>query len=88
MTLKFELDLVIESKFREFAMKKYGYQKGALLKAIKDAINQWIQQQPQELPKVEDPFDLIRGSLSHLKGKMTSVELQKEAMELWAKKFS
>ncbi|PIS06088.1 MAG: hypothetical protein COT80_02530 [Candidatus Buchananbacteria bacterium CG10_big_fil_rev_8_21_14_0_10_33_19] len=88
MTLKFELDLAIENKFREMAMKKYGYQKGSLLSAIKEAINQWIQQQPQDIPKVDDPFDLIRGSLSHLKGKMTSVELQKEAMELWAKKFS
>jgi dsDNA-specific endonuclease/ATPase MutS2 len=88
MVLKFELELGLEQEFREFAMKRYGYKKGALMKAIKEAINQWIQQQPRNLPKVDDPINLITGGLDHLKGKISSVELQKEAMELWVKKFS
>ncbi|NCO97360.1 MAG: hypothetical protein GW865_04750 [Candidatus Aenigmarchaeota archaeon] len=34
--------------------------------------------------KEGDPAKLIKGMLSHLKGKMTSVELQHEAVKIWA----
>jgi len=32
----------IECKFRELAMKKFGYGKGALSKAVEEAILNWI----------------------------------------------
>jgi len=44
-------------------------------------------QKSNKMPKVEDPFKLVGGMLSHLRGKTTSVELQHEAKKLWAKKY-
>lgn len=87
MVLKFELEKELEHKFREAAMKKFGYSKGSLQKASKEALSGWIMQQSRKVPKVKDPFRLVEGILSHLRGKTTSVELQHEAMKLWAKKY-
>jgi len=69
-------------------MRKYGYAKGSLQKATKDALQNWIMQQSTKIPKVEDPFKLVAGILSHLRGKKTSVELQHEAVSLWTKQSS
>ena len=44
-------------------------------------------QKSDKIPKVDDPFKLVMGILSHLKGKKTSVQLQHEAKDLWAKKY-
>ncbi len=88
MVLKVELEKELEHKFREAAMKRYGYRKGSLQKASKEALSSWVSQQSTRVPKVEDPFKLVRGMLSELKGKTTSVELQHEAVKLWAKKYS
>lgn len=88
MVLKIELERELEFKFREAAMRKYGYQKGSLQKATKEALNDWVHKQPTKIPKVDDPFKLVRGILGHLKGKKTSVQLQHEASDLWAKKYS
>ncbi len=87
MVLKFELEKELEHKFREAAMRKYGYAKGSLQKASKDALNDWVKQQSTKIPKVDDPFKLVEGILGHLKGKKTSVQLQHEAKDLWAKKY-
>ena len=87
MVLKVELEKELEHKFREAAMRKYGYKKGALQKATKEALNDWVHQQPTKVPKVDDPFKLVRGILGHLKGKKNSVQLQHEAKYLWAKKY-
>lgn len=88
MVLKVELEKELEHKFRETAMRKYGYRKGALQKATKEAVSSWVSQQSIRIPKVDDPFKLVEGILSNLKGKKTSVELQHEAMDLWVKKYS
>ena len=87
MVLKVELEKELEHKFREAAMRKYGYQKGSLQKATKEALNDWVMQQSTKIPKVKDPFKLVEGMLSHLRGKTTSVELQHEATKLWAKRY-
>lgn len=87
MVLKVELEKELEHKFREAAMRKYGYAKGSLQKATKEALTSWVMQQSSKVPKVEDPFKLVEGMLGHLRGKMTSVELQHEATRLWAKKY-
>ena len=68
-------------------MRKYGYRKGSLQKATREALTNWMNQQPTRVPKVKDPFKLVRGMLKDLKGKPTSVELQHEAVKLWAKKY-
>ena len=88
MVLKFELEKELEHKFREAAMRRYGYRKGALQKATKEALRSWVNQQSTKVPVVKDPFKLVRGMLKDLKGKTTSVELQHEAVKLWAKKYS
>jgi len=87
MVLKVELERELENKFREAAMRKFGYSKGSLQKASKEALSDWVMQQSRKVPKVEDPFKLVEGMLSHLRGKTTSVELQHEAVKLWAKKY-
>ena len=87
MVLKVELEKELEHKFRETAMKKFGYSKGSIQKASREALSSWIMQQSSKVPTVKDPFKLVRGMLSDLKGKTTSVELQHEATKLWAKKY-
>ena len=86
MVLKLEFEKEFELKFRELAMRKYGYSKGALRKASKEALQRWISQENTSLPKLQDPFKKLRGCMKHLKGKYTSVELQHEAKQLWIKK--
>ncbi len=85
MVLKFEIEEELENKFRETAMKRYGYTKGSLQKASREAFGNWILQQTQKTPKVSNPFDLIEGILIKSRGKKTSVELQHEAKRLWMK---
>lgn len=83
MSLRLELD-ELEQPFREAAMKKYGYSKGALQKASREAVRKWVHEQ-QGLPTVKDPFRLMRGILKQYRGTITSVELQHEARKLWVK---
>ena len=87
MVLKINLEKELEHKFREAAMRKFGYSKGSLQKATKEALSIWTMQQSTKLPKVDDPFKLVRGMLKDLRGKTTSVELQHEATKIWAKKY-
>ena len=87
MVLKVELEKELEHKFREAAMSKFGHSKGSIKKASQEALSSWIMQQSTKLPKLEDPFKLVEGILSHVKGKKTSVQLQHEATKLWAKKY-
>ena len=42
MVLKVDLVPKLELKFRELAMKKFGYIKGSLQKAAIEAISSWI----------------------------------------------
>ncbi|MBI2138432.1 hypothetical protein HYU13_02500 [Candidatus Woesearchaeota archaeon] len=86
MTLKIELEPEIEKKFRETAMKKYGYAKGSLSKGGSAALQKWVKEEDSTIPIVDDPLSLIEGMLKHLRGKYTSVELQHEAVRLWATK--
>lgn len=80
------LEKEFEQKFREAAMRKFGFSRGALKEAGREALKQWIhQQQSKELPRVKDPLNRIEGLLKHLRGKYTSVELQHDATKLWAK---
>jgi len=37
-----------EAEFRRLAMKKFGYGKGSLSKALEAALNQWIQKSGSE----------------------------------------
>ena len=85
MVLKVEFENDLEQQFRELAMRRYGFSKGSIKKASEEAVGMWIKQQNQSLVKVKDPFKLIEGILSRIKGKYTSVQLQHEAAKLWIK---
>ena len=84
MVLKIEFDEKFEKKFRELAMRKYGFYRGSIKKAGKEAIDSWIKSE-EKLPSVKDPIKLIEGILISERGKKTSVELQHEASKLWLK---
>ncbi len=85
MSLRLELDEELEKKFRELAMRKFGYSKGSLLKASEVAVSRWISEEEKKpIKKVKDPIKLIEGILSEYKGKYTSVQLQHEASKIWA----
>lgn len=83
MVLKCELEKNLEQQFRQAAMKRYGYMKGSLQKATREAVTYWVAQQSEKLSKVDDPFALVEGILHRIRGKKTSVELQHEAQSLW-----
>ncbi|MBI2542993.1 MAG: hypothetical protein HYW24_02300 [Candidatus Aenigmarchaeota archaeon] len=83
--LKVNISSELEKRFRETAMKKYGYVRGALSLAAQKALEHWTyeefsREKAKEIAKkhTKDPVDEIEGLLSHVKGK-TSVELQHEA---------
>ena len=83
MSLRLELE-DLEIKFREVAMKKYGYTKGALKKAGIEALGKWVNEQ-KEIPVSDRPFALVEGILEKFKGKISAVELQHSAGNLWRK---
>lgn len=85
MTIKVEFEGEFENKFRELAMKKYGFSKGAIKKASKEAIQNWIKIEDIQLPKVKDSIKTIKGIMKELRGKYNSVELQHQATKLWTK---
>ena len=85
MVLKLEFDKELEQQFRKEAMKKFGYSKGSIKKAGEEAIQRWIGESKAELPRTHDPLKSLVGCMKHLRGKITSVELQHEAMKLWLK---
>lgn len=88
MVLKVKLNEKLEKRFRELAMIKYGFTKGALLKASEAAIIRWVNEteSKKSIRKVKNPVALIEGLLKEYKGKTTSVELQHEASRILAKK--
>jgi hypothetical protein len=84
MSLRVQIDPKLERKFRETAMKKFGYGKGALSKAAEEAILNWVSSEG-ETPIFEgDPVKAIEGLLKDVD--IDSVTLQHESQRIWAKK--
>ncbi|MEM3881035.1 MAG: hypothetical protein QXD19_04740 [Candidatus Bathyarchaeia archaeon] len=85
MTLRVQISKHLEQKFRELAMKKFGYTKGALSKAAEEALTQWtLTQQEEKLSFNNDPVEAIDGLLSEIS--TSSVALQHEIQKYWASK--
>lgn len=85
MSLRVQVGREVEEKFRELAMRRFGYGKGSLSKAAEEAITRWISHVEGEGLNFEgDPVEAIDGLLSDLD--LTSVELQHEARDIWASK--
>lgn len=85
MSLRVKIDQKLERRFREAAMRRFGYGKGALSKAAEEAIRRWVSTvESEELNFDEDPVEAIDGLLSDID--LDSVDLQHEAIKLWASK--
>jgi hypothetical protein len=80
--LRVQIRKELEERFREAAMKRFGYMKGALSKAAEEAIEDWLNS-IEDLKFEEDPVKAIKGLLSEVK--MNSVELQHLAKKIWTK---
>lgn len=77
----------LEKKFRETAMRLYGYNKGSLSIAAEKALRAWISQAQvsmEVIGTIDDPVKAIEGMLAHVK--KSGVELQHEASKIRAKK--
>ena len=84
MSLRVQINSKLEQKFREAAMKRFGYAKGALSKAAEEAIQNWISALENETINFEDdPVKAIEGLLKDVD--INSVTLQHETQKLWAK---
>lgn len=83
MALRINVDEELENRFREAAMRKFGFTKGALTQAAEEALRLWLASTSRR--KFEgDPVDAIDGILSDIK--MDSVKLQHLATKLWSKR--
>ncbi len=79
--IRANIDPKLELKFRELAMKRFGYGKGALSRAVEEAILRWIAT-VGDTPRFEgDPVEAIDGILADVEA--GSVELQHRIKELW-----
>ncbi|MEM3081773.1 MAG: hypothetical protein QXH35_08825 [Nitrososphaerota archaeon] len=83
MSIRIILGEELERRFRELAMRRFGYGKGALSKAATEAIANWLQQTQasEKIGFVGDPVDAIAGLLSDID--VDAVELQHRAAEMW-----
>ena len=84
MLLRVQIDSKLENIFREAAMKKFGYGKGALSKAAEEAILNWISSEKETIVFEEDPVKAIEGLLKDIE--VDSVKLQHETQKVWTKK--
>lgn len=85
MTLRVQIDEQLERRFRELAMKRFGYGKGSLSKAAEEAILRWVSSFEEENVTFEgDPVEAIDGLLSDVD--ISSVELQHRAAKVWTLK--
>ena len=82
--MKIKIPDNLDNLFRRIAMKKFGYRKGAISYAAKEALEDWTA--TEEIPdKIEDPIEAISGIMGHVK--KSSVQLQHEAWDYIAEKY-
>ncbi|MBI4448787.1 hypothetical protein HY641_02045 [Candidatus Woesearchaeota archaeon] len=75
----------VGERFRKTAMRRFGYSKGALSEAMTSALDMWADEEVIRTEADENPVDAIEGLLSYVK--MSSVELQKEALKEWGERY-
>lgn len=78
----------LETNFRKAAMQTYGYKKGSISHAIENALFEWTSSRKafsKEIENTENSIDAMEGILIDVK--MTSVELQKEALKWRAERY-
>jgi len=85
--IKVQLSEETERKFRETAMRRFGYGKGALSLAAEKALSSWVRRETEVnrlVADIEDPVGAIEGLLAHVK--RGSVELQHQASKIRARR--
>lgn len=90
--IKIQVSDETEEKFRELAMRRYGFVKGSISEAAESAISDWIRQHDVEEiqgliyeEKIHDPVKAIKGMLKGVK--KSSVELKHEGARLRGVKY-
>jgi len=71
----------LERRFRETAMKRFGYGKGALTRAAEQAFERWLSTAKEGVQFEGDPIRAIDGILGAVK--LNSVELQHSVRRAW-----
>ena len=84
--LRLQLRSDLERRFREAAMRRFGFGKGSLTRAAEQAIEKWVSSAKEGVRFEGDPVKAIDGILADLR--MNSVELQHSAKRTWASKVS
>jgi hypothetical protein len=85
VSLRVQISQKLERKFRELAMKRFGYGKGALSRAAEEALAGWVSTvEKEDLTFEGDPVEAIDGMLSDID--MDAVELQHETRKIWTLK--
>ncbi len=82
--LRLQLRSDLEKRFRETAMRRFGFAKGALTRAAEQAFEGWLSTAKENIRFEGDPVKAIDGILSDLK--LNSVELQHSARRVWSSK--
>ena len=78
-TLRVQLPEKQAQKVREEAMRRYGYGKGSISKALSDALDAWLQH--AKPGKAKRSFKELLGRASRVKG--SSVAVQHRAKNYW-----
>ena len=73
----------VEKRFREAAMKKFGYGKGSLSRAAEEALQKWLLSvSGEEIVFEGDPVEALDGLIAGVD--LDSVELQHLVTKKWA----
>jgi len=84
--LRLQLRDDLEKRFRETAMKRFGFGKGALTRAAEQAFERWLSTAKENVRFEGDPVRAIDGVLREMK--LNSVELQHSVRKAWVSKVS
>lgn len=76
----------LEKRFREAAMRRFGFGKGSLTRAAEQAFERWLSTAKDNVRFEGDPVKAIDGILVGMK--LSSVELQHSVRRAWATKVS
>ena len=84
--LRLQLREDLERRFRETAMRRFGFGKGALTRAAEQAFERWLSTAKEDVRFEGHPIQAIDGILDEMK--LSSVELQHSVRRAWASKLS
>ncbi|MBI4258222.1 MAG: hypothetical protein HY619_04630 [Thaumarchaeota archaeon] len=83
--LRLQINRALEEKFREAAMRRFGFAKGALSRASEEAIQLWLSTTNIQ-PFEGDPVEAIDGLLADID--IDSVKMQHMATQIWRRRVA